>query len=278
MQEDRLNQCRKQFLKSGRILSGRSPQSFSSKLEKIVKVNFFLRKQSFLEKFCCSSRMHFWHLLWSFCGNVVDFSAHSRKTVTKLKKFIEKTVLYKFIKKDYFQQNYFRKKSKMFCSRSENNWKFWGFWEKENYLCTNVPWTQKKTVLTTMSKNIYKIPNIFPQSPLVGVNFLDKNDIVMQKVPLNGCRKQFFKSGGTLSDRCPQIIWSKLGKFVKVNNFFRKHTFPEKFCCSSKMHFWHLLWSFCANVAEFSAHSRKTLTKLKKFMKKQFNQKSHSDR
>ena len=99
----------------------------------------------------------------------------------------------------------------------------------------------KKTVLTTMLKKFYKIPNLFPQNPLVGVNFLDKNDNVMPEDPLEDCREQFFKSGGTPSDRSLQSFSSKLQKFVKVSIFFRKQTFLEKFFCSSRMHFWQLL-------------------------------------
>ena len=139
---------------------------------------------------------------------------------------------------------------------------------KRKVFLQKCPLDTTKTVLTTMSKNIYKIPNIFPQSPLVGVNFLEEKDIVMQKDPMNGCRKQFFKSGGTLSDRCPQIFSSKLEKFVKAKFFFRKQTFLEKYCCSSRMHFWQLLWRFCANVADFSADSPKTVKKLKKIIEK----------
>ena len=36
--------------------------------------------------------MHFWQLLFGFSANVAESSSHSRKTVNKLKKFIEKTV------------------------------------------------------------------------------------------------------------------------------------------------------------------------------------------
>ena len=117
-------------------------------------------------------------------------------------------------------------------------------------------------------KKIYKISNIFPQSPLVGVNFLEENDNFTQEDPLNECRKQFFKAGGRLSGRILQSFSSKLEKIVKVIIFFRNQTFLKKFCCSSRMHFWQLLWNFCVNVAEISAHSRKTVKRLKKFIEK----------
>ena len=130
------------------------------------------------------------------------------------------------------------------------------------------PLDTRKTVLTTMSKNIHRIPNIFPQSPLVGVNFLEKNDNVMQEDPLNGCRKQFFNPGGTFSDICSQSFSSKLEKIVKGHNFFRKQTFPQKNCCSNRMRLWQLSQSFWANNEECSVHSRKTVTKLKKFIEK----------
>ena len=126
----------------------------------------------------------------------------------------------------------------------------------------------KKTVLTNMSKKFYKTPKLFPQNPLVGVNFLEENDNVMPEDPLKDCREQFFKSGRTPSDRSSQSFSLKLEKILKMNFFFRKHTFLEKFCCSSKMHFWQLLLGFCANVAECSSHSRKTAKKLKKFIEK----------
>ena len=51
----------------------------------------------------------------------------------------------------------------------------------------------------------------------------------MTENPLNECREQFFKSDGTSSDRSLQSFSSKLVKFVKVNFFFKKHTFLEKF-------------------------------------------------
>ena len=51
MTEDPLNECREQFFHSDGMPSDRSLQSFSSKLEKFLKVNIFFRKQTFLEKF-----------------------------------------------------------------------------------------------------------------------------------------------------------------------------------------------------------------------------------
>ena len=80
-----------------------------------------------------------------------------------------------------------------------------------------------------MSKKFQKIPNIFPQNPLVGINFLEENDNNMPEGPPNECREQFFKSTGTASDRSSQSFSSKLEKFLKVNIFFRKQTFLEKF-------------------------------------------------
>ena len=155
MQEDRLNQCRKQFFKSGRILSGRSLQSFSSILEKTVKVKFFLRKQTFIEKFCCSSRKHIWHFLWSFCGNVVDFSAHSWKTVTKLKKFIEKSVLYKFIKKKIiFNKIIFAKKPKCFPQSLKTTESFEDF-EKKKIICAQMSSGHKENSFDHHVKKIF---------------------------------------------------------------------------------------------------------------------------
>ena len=416
-QEDPLNECRKQFFKSGKTLYDRRPHSFSSKLEKFVKVNFFFRKRTFLEKFCCSSKMHFGQLLLNFCANVADFSADSQKTVTKLKKVIEKTVQSKIsfgqIKCSFnepAESSYrtpktfslkFRRKTwnfshesaqifwsvleknvkifskikfftEIFCTHKVQFWQtFWSFCAKMpecfpqspktvklliyfcrktdqskistghiecsfhkpiakfspkvQKICARRPkikkhfkefvfknklfrknpldtWKQfwppkkfffaknpkcfpqslkttenfeefvkQKIISSQMSsghkknsfdhhvKKIYKISNIFPQSPLVGVSFLEENDNVTQKIPLNECRKQFFKTDGRLSGRSLQSFSSKLEKIVKVIIFFRKQTFLEKFCCSSRMHFWQLLWNFCFNVAEISAHSRKTV-------------------
>ena len=202
MHKDPMNWCRKQFFESGGTLSDRCPQSFRSKLEKFVNVNIFFRKHTFLEKFCCSSRMHFWQLLWSFCANVVDFSAHSRKTVTKLKKFIEKTVLYKFKKKKIiFNKIIFAKNPKCFPQSLKTTEKFEDF-EKKKIICAQMsPGHKKKTVLTTMSKKIYRTSNNFLQSSLVSLNFLEENYKVMQEDRLNQCRKQFFKSGRILSGR-----------------------------------------------------------------------------
>ena len=165
------------------------------------------------------------------------------------------------------QPDYFRQKSELFSSKSENNWKIWRFCEK-NFFLQKCPLDTKKTVFTTMSKNFYKISNLFHQSQFVGVNFLEENDNVMQEDPLNECGKQFFKPCGRLSDRNPQSFTSNLEKTAKVIIFFKKHTFLEKFCCSSRRHFWQLLQSFCANVADSSVHSQKKVSKLEKIIEK----------
>ena len=81
----------------------------------------------------------------------------------------------------------------------------------------------------------------FPSKSVSRRKFSRKNDNVMQDDPLNECRKQFFKSGKTLSDRGVQSFSSKLEKIVKVSIFFKIQTFLEKTCCSSRMHLWQLL-------------------------------------
>ena len=55
-------------------------------------MNSLFIKQTFLEKFCCSSRKNLWQFFLSFCANVAKCSSHRRKTVKKLKKFTDKTV------------------------------------------------------------------------------------------------------------------------------------------------------------------------------------------
>ena len=68
-----------------------SAESFIKTL-KICKSNYFLQKTNFPRKVLCSSRMHFWQLLQSFCASGAEWSFHSRKTSKKLKRFLEKTV------------------------------------------------------------------------------------------------------------------------------------------------------------------------------------------
>ena len=43
------------------------------------------------------------------------------------------------------QQDYYRQKSKMLSSKSENNWKFWKVCEKEKFFFKNVLWTEENS-------------------------------------------------------------------------------------------------------------------------------------
>ena len=140
-------------------------------------------------------------------------------------------------------------------------------WKRKVFL-QKWPLDTKKTVLTTMSIKFEKIPNFFHQSPLVSVNFLEQNDNVMPEDPLSECRKQFSKSGGTLSYGSPQRFSSKLEKIVKVNIFFRNQTFLEKYFVQVECTFDNFSKKFFGLVADCSAHCRKTAKKLKKFIQK----------
>ena len=62
------------------------------KTRKNCKSKYFLQKSNFFRKVCCSIRVHLWQIFQSFFAIVAECSAHSRKTVTTLRKFIEKTV------------------------------------------------------------------------------------------------------------------------------------------------------------------------------------------
>ena len=210
-------------------------ECFPHSPETVKILRLLRRKNCRIKNLQCAHRMQFWQRYRKI------FAESPKKLCPKTKNkgtfqgiYFQKQTLPKIPLRHLktvltTQQEYFRQKSGMFSSNFENNWKIWRFREKRNLFLQKCPLDTKKTVLTTMSKKFYKIPNILPQSPLVGVNFLKEIDNVMQEDPLNGCRKIFFKQGGTLYDRCPQSFSSKLEKIVKVNNFFRKQTFLKKF-------------------------------------------------
>ena len=119
---------------------------------------------------------------------------------------------------------------------------------------------QKKTNLTTMSKSFYIFPNVFPQSPLVGVNFLEENGNVIQKDPFSECRKQFFKvqkkwrnllSEKTLSKLSPgqskTVLTNQPEFFRQKSNMFSSQfennwTF-SRFCEKEKTFFKNVLWT-----------------------------------
>ena len=91
-QEDPLNECRKQFFKLGGRLSGGSPQSSWSKLEKKCKSEGFLQKTNFPRKVLLFKWNAPLTTFLNFCIKVAELPSYSRKTVKKLKKNIEKTV------------------------------------------------------------------------------------------------------------------------------------------------------------------------------------------
>ena len=211
---------------------------------------------------------------------VQKICARIPKISKKVEEFVFKKQLIRKYPLDFWKK--FRQPNKIIIAKNpkcfpqslKNKWKFWRFCEKENYFFKHVLWTKRKQFWPPCQKIFIKIPNNFPQIPFVGVTLLEENDNDIRKDHLDECRKQFFKLGWRLCDRSPQSFSSKLEKFVKVNIFFRKHTFFEKFFCSSKMHFWQLLLSFCAKVAESSPHSRKTVKKLNKFIEKTVHSKN----
>ena len=202
------------------------PQCFPHSPKTVKILINFRRKNSPIKNLHWTNRMQFWETYRKIFAGSTKKLRPTTKTKKQFKKFDSKNKLFQKYPLDTWKQFrqpnkiIFAKNPKCFPQSRKTTESFEDF-VKKKIISPQMSSGHKNAVLTTTSKNIYKIPNISPQSPLVGVNFLDKNDIVMQKVPLNGCRKQFFKSGGTLSDRCPQNFWSKLGKIVKVNIFFR---------------------------------------------------------
>ena len=248
------------------------PQCFPHSPKTMKKLINFRRKSSPIKNLHWTHRMQFWQ---TYRQNFAE-STKNLRPETKIKETIQGICFQKKTSKNipWTLENSFDNPTRLISPKIRivflKDWKqlkvLKTLWKRKIFL-QKCPLDTKKTVLTTMSKSFYKFLKVFPQSPLVGVNFLEEKDHVIQEDPLNECRKQFFKWGGTLSDRSPQSFSSELEKFVKEKIFFRKQTFLEKFCCSSRMHFWQLLWSSCANFAKFSAHSWKTLTKLKKFIK-----------
>ena len=149
-------------------------------------------------------------------------------------------------------------------------------WKRKVFL-QKWPLDTKKTVLTTMSIKFEKIPNFFHQSPLVSVNFLEQNDNVMPEDRLSECRKQFSKSGGTLSYGSPQRFSSKLEKIVKVNIFFRNQTFLEKSFVQVECTFDNFSKVFSALLQIVLPTVGKQRRNSKNSYKKQFNQNSLSD-
>ena len=94
-------------------------------------------------------------------------------------------------------------------------------WKRQKFI-KKPPLDSKRAVLTILSKNFTEF-QIFPlKFRWKAKTFFPKKDNVMQKVPLNKCRKQFLKPSAKLSDWSPQSFWSKLETNVKVNILFRK--------------------------------------------------------
>ena len=228
------------------IFCAKKPEYFSHSSNTVEKLKNFRRENSSIKNLLWTHRMQFWQTyrkLFAESPKTLCPKTKNKETIQGKcfqKKLFQKHPLH--IWKQFWQpnKNNFAKNPKCFLTVSKQKKILKILW-KGNLFLQKCSLDTNKTVLTTMSKNIYKIPNIFPESPLVGVNFLEEKDSFKQEDPLNGCWKQLFKSGGTHSDRCLQSCSSKLEKIVKVNIFFRKQTFLEKFCCSSRMRFWQLL-------------------------------------
>ena len=268
MPEGPPNECREQFSKSGRTPSDRSSQSFSSKLEKILKVNIFFRKHTFLEKFSCSSKMHFWQLLLGFCANVAECSSHSRKTAKKLKKFIEKTV-HSTISFGHTKCSFdepaessyrtpktfslkFRRKKWIF-SQEKNNLThkffsystffdknlefFWSLLKKnvkifpskikfsKNFFCTH-----KLQFWQTFWIFCAKMPECFPRSPRtvkILINFCRKNS------PIKNLhwtyRMQFWQTYRKILAKSPKKLFPNSKNLETIRrNCFQKTTYPKK--------------------------------------------------
>ena len=151
--------------------------------------------------------MHFSQTYRKYFAESPKICARRPKIEKQFKEVVLKNKL--FQKYPWTLENSFDNPTRLFSPKDRNVLlKVWNqlknlkvLW-KRNLILQKCPMDTRKTIFTTMSKNIYKTPNIFPQSPLVGVNFLEKNDNVMQEDPLNGCRKQFSNPGGTFSVVC----------------------------------------------------------------------------
>ena len=219
------------------------PESFPHSPKTVKKLINFCRKNSQFKNLNWTHRKQFWQTYRkSFAESPKNLCPNSKNLETIRRICFQKTNYSKIspgLLKEVSttQQDYYRQKSEMFSSKSQKQLKFLKIlWERKLFLQT-CPLDKKKTVLTTMSKNFHKSPNNFPQIPFVRVNLLEENDNDIKEDHLNECRKQFFKLGWRLSDRSPQSFSSKLEKFVKVNIFFRKHTFLEKFFVQVKCTF-----------------------------------------
>ena len=204
------------------------PECFTHSPKTVKILKNIVEKNSPIKNLHCTHRMQFWQTQRKI------FAERSKKLCpkSKIKETIpricfQKTVLPK-VSPGHLktvlttQQDFYRQKCEKFSSKSQKQRKILKILWKRNLFLQTCPLDTNKTVFTTMSKKFYKIPNIFPQNPLVGVNFLEENDNVMPEGPPNECREQFFKSTGTASDRNSQSFSSKLQKFLKVNIFFRK--------------------------------------------------------
>ena len=205
----------------------KSPQNYWSVLEKNVKV---FSKINFSIKIFFTHRLQFWQTFWSFCAKMPETFPHSPKTVENFKNIRWKNSPIKNLHRTHWME-FWQTYRKIFadspinlCPKTKNKEKTQGI-RFQNQTLPEISPGHLKTVLTTMSKTFYEIPNIFHQSQFVGVKFLEEKDNVMQEDPVIECWKQFFKPGGRFSDRSLQSFTSKLEKIVKVIFFFIKHTF-----------------------------------------------------
>ena len=181
-------------------------------------------------------------------------------------------------RKQFWQtnQNFFAKNPICFphsLKRSEN---FEDFVKKKS-VSSKMTSGHKENSFDHHVKKIDKIPNVFHQSPLVSVKFLEQNDNVMPEDALSVCRKQFSKSGGTLCDGSPQRFSSKLEKIVKVIFFFRNQTFLEKSFVQVECTFDNFSKVFAPMLQIVLPTVGKKRRNSKNSYKKQFNQNSLSD-
>ena len=129
--------------------TAKMPEDFPHSPKTVRKLIHFCRKDSPIKNLHWTHRMQFWQSCRKvFAESPKRLFPKSRNKETIQKICFQKTTIPK-ISPGHLktvlttQQNFYRQKSEMFSSKSENSWKVWKFREKEKYIFKDVLWTQR---------------------------------------------------------------------------------------------------------------------------------------
>ena len=230
------------------------PHYFPHSPKRVKKLWIFRRKNSPIKNLHWTQRMKFRQTYHQIFAKSPRCCVRRPKRKQSFKDFVLRKILFQKYPLDTWKQ--FENPTRLISPKIQNvffkHWKklknLKSFWKRKFSLQKCPPYT-KKTVLTIMSIKFTKIPNIFPQSPLVGVKLLEENDNVSKKILWTSVESSFPNRETRFPTDVRRVLSSKLEKNVNVNIFFRKQTFLEKCVVQVECTFvWQLLSNFCANV------------------------------